>query len=238
MQMMQMSPSSQALPLPQPAQGDAGSPGGFRRGGWIVLCILATLLGIVSLRYLLPHVPFPVRNSNFALRRPWLVTHVVTASIALLVGPWQFLEGLRTKRKQLHRRIGWTYMIAVLIGWISSIPVALHAPSGILAQAGYLALGAAWITTSALGLFTAINRQFEQHRRWMTRSYALSCSAITLRLILPISLISGISFKHAEPLSVWAAWLLNLCIAQYLLKSSTGSAKRAEVTAPALQHCC
>ena len=66
----------------------------WRRGGWLALCLVATLLGLVSLSYLLPHVPFPIRNSNFALRRPWLVAHVVSASVALIVGTMAVPEEL------------------------------------------------------------------------------------------------------------------------------------------------
>jgi uncharacterized membrane protein len=212
----------------QPAPCAASGRSGWRGRGWLALCVVATLLSLVSFRYVLPHVPFPIRNSNFVLRRPWLVTHVVSASVALLVGPWQFLKRLRIARRELHRRIGWVYVIAVVIGWISSIPVALHAPSGVPAQAGYIVLGLAWIITTSLGLSTAIQGQFEEHRRWMTRSYALACGAITLRLILPVCLVSGMSFKHAEPLSVWACWIVNLCIAQYLLRAPAAGTKPTE----------
>lgn len=210
---------------------------GWTRGGWIALCVVATLLGLVSFRYLLPHVPFPIRNSNFVLRRPWLETHVVSASVALIVGPWQFLTSLRISRIGLHRRIGWIYVIAVVVGWISSIPVALHAPSGVVAQAGYLALGAVWITTTSLGLLTAVRGRFVQHQCWMTRSYAVAAAAITLRLMLPICLISGMPFKHAEPLCVWACWTINLCIAQYLLRTSNASVKQEKASSSALSTC-
>jgi nucleoside permease NupC len=113
-------------------------------------------------------------------------------------------------------------MIAVLIGWVSSIPVALHAQAGPASQAGFLALGVAWITTSSLGLLAAINRQFEEHRRWMIRSYALTAAAITLRIMLPISLLFGVPFKYAYPAIAWACWLTNLCLAEYLLKADSG----------------
>lgn len=200
----------------------------LRRGAWILVCVLATLIGLASLRYVLPHIPYPVRTSNLALRRPWLVTHAAAASIALLVGPWQFLKGLRNSRKRWHRRIGWLYMVAVLIGWVSSVPVAMHAQAGVVSQAGFLALGAAWITTTSLGLKAAINRKFEGHRRWMIRSYAVTAAAITLRIMLPISLLFGVPFRDAYPAIAWACWLTNLCIAQYLLKDSVVSMKPSE----------
>ena len=230
-----MSISSQALPFSQPVQRMANAPSRFNRYAWILLCSLATLVGLVSLRYALPHIPFAIPNSNLVYRRPWLVTHALSASVALLVGPWQFLTNLQKSRSRLHRRIGWMYVVAILIGWIASIPVALHAQAGPVSQAGFLSLGAAWITTTSLGLLTAIKRQFADHRRWMIRSYAVTASAITLRILLPIALLSGVPFKYAYPAIAWACWLVNLCCAEYLLRASTGAVKRAEVLSPAFQ---
>jgi hypothetical protein len=229
-----MSTPRQALSLLQPAQRDASPQGGTKTAAWMLLCITATLVGVVSLRYLLPHIPFAVPSSNFLQRRPWLVTHAASASIALIVGPWQFLSGLRKSRKHWHRRIGWVYLIAVLIGWLSSIPVAMHAQAGPVSQAGFLALGAAWITTSLLGLLAAVNREFEKHRRWMIRSYALTAAAITLRIMLPISIILGVPFKYGYPFIAWACWLFNICCAEYLLKMGDRSLaeKQMHFTAP------
>jgi hypothetical protein len=96
----------------------------------------------------------------------------------------------------------------------------MHASAGPVSQAGFLALGAAWITSTSLGLLAAINRQFEKHRRWMTRSYAVTAAAISLRIMLPICLLSGAPFKYAYPAIAWACWIVNLCIAEYLLKHS------------------
>jgi hypothetical protein len=215
-----MSTSKQAPPLLQSLQREARPKSALRRGAWILLCVLATSVGLASLRYLLPHIPFPIPSSNFAVRRPWLVTHAAFASIALLVGPWQLLTGLQNSRQRWHRRIGWVYMVAGLVGWVSSIPIAMHASAGPVAQAGFLALGAAWITMTSLGLLAAIDRRFDKHRRWMTRSYAVTAAAITLRILLPICLISGAPFKDAYPAIAWACWLTNLCIAEYLLRHS------------------
>ncbi|MGI4755389.1 MAG: DUF2306 domain-containing protein [Janthinobacterium lividum] len=200
----------------------------------MLLCVLTTLIGLASLRYLLPHIPFAIHNANLTSRRPWLVTHATSASIALLVGPWQFVKSLRTSRKQWHRRIGWVYLIAVLIGWISSIPVSIHAAAGPVSQAGFLALGAAWITTTSLGLLTAVKGQFEKHRRWMTRSYAVTAAAITLRIMLPISLLCGVPFKYAYPVIAWACWIANLCCAEYFLKAPSNPTRHPELISPAL----
>jgi hypothetical protein len=230
-----MSTFRQALPLLQPVSRVAGPSPRLKSNAWILLCTMATLVGLASLRYALPHIPFAIANSNLIYRRPWLVTHALSASVAMLVGPWQFLKSLQNSRKRWHRRIGWVYMIAVLVAWISSIPVALHAQAGPVSQSGFLGLGAAWITITSLGLLTAIKRQFANHRRWMIRSYAVTAAAISLRIMLPIALISGVPFKYAYPAIAWACWLVNLCCAEYYLRASTGTVKRAEILSPAFQ---
>lgn len=105
------------------------------KSGWVLMAALATAVGSYSLRYGLPHVPWPLL-ANFATRRASLSVHAVSASIALLVGLWQFLPDLRARRIGLHRALGRTYVAAVLVGWAASIPVGLHAETGNVASEG------------------------------------------------------------------------------------------------------
>jgi hypothetical protein len=43
-----------------------------------------------------------------------------------------------------------------------------------------------WLTSTAAAFFAARNRRFEQHRRWMARSYALTATFVVPRIPLPI----------------------------------------------------
>ena len=188
--------------------------------GWAVLALLASLIGFVSLRYALPEIPFPASLPNFQQRHGWLVAHALFSSIALLLGPWQFLSCIRQRRPGLHRRIGKVYCVAVLLGWITSLPIAAHAKAGAISSAGFLVLGLLWISCTAAGYLTIRAGKVEAHRRWMVRSYALTAAAITLRLYLPLLPWTGFPFSTGYRIIAWACWIPNLFFAEWLLHRS------------------
>ena len=48
-------------------------------------------------------------------------------------------------------------------------------------------------------------------------SYALTCAAISLRIILGVLLGVGVSFQSAYPIAAWGGLLANLCIANFMI---------------------
>lgn len=198
----------------------------MRRGlewtGWGVLALLAAGIGGFSLRYALPHVPM-VHITNFFTRRPWLVTHALASSVALLTGVWQFLPLGTRRRGAVHRWLGRVYLVAVLVGWVASVPIAAHAETGAVASAGFLLLGVVWVGTSAVAYVTIRRGQVEAHRQWMIRSYALTAAAISLRLILPAEMATGIPFPIAYPVVAWACWLVNIAAAEWWIRRTARS---------------
>ncbi len=190
----------------------------LRLAGWWVLAFFAVTTGLEALRYALPHVPFPAPLPNFVVRHDWLIAHALFSSIALLAGPWQFLPSLRRRSLTAHRWLGQVYCVAVALGWVSSLPIASHAQTGKVASAGFLMLGAAWIGTTAAGYFKIRQHQIQAHRRWMIRSYALAAAAITLRIYLPICLVSGVAYATCYPAIAWLCWIPNWIFAEWLIR--------------------
>jgi uncharacterized membrane protein len=190
--------------------------------GWVMLTFLATLIGVVSLRYALPTVPFAATVPNFEIRHNWLVAHAVCSSIALLIGPWQFVSAIRRRWIGAHRWAGRIYCGAVLVGWIASLPVAAHANFGPISSVGFLVLGVLWAGATAQGYFTIRAGKIEEHRRWMVRSYALTAAAITLRIFLPLLPLMGISVANTYRFAAWGSWILNLILAECLLRFGRG----------------
>lgn len=186
--------------------------------GWVLLALSATAVGLYSLRYALPHVPMPARLTNFTTRRDALCVHAVSSAIALLVGPWQFVGALRSRHLQRHRALGRCYALAVLTGWIASLPIALHAQTGPIASAGFLALGLSWVTATATAIWKVTHGDIAAHRRWMTRSYALTAAAITLRIYLGIILRCNIDFVLGYRVIAWLCWVPNLLAAEVLVR--------------------
>jgi hypothetical protein len=67
-------------------------------------------------------------------------------------------------------------------------------------------------------------RDLVSHREWMIRSFALTLAAVTLRIYLPVSLLSGVEFLDAYPVIAWACWVPNLLIAEAVIRA--GRVKR------------
>jgi uncharacterized membrane protein YozB (DUF420 family) len=199
---------------------------------WTLLAVLALGTGVVALRYGLPEVPFPAPLPNFTVRHNWLIAHAVFSAIALLAGPWQFLPSIRRRALAVHRWVGRIYCGTVLAGWITSVPIAANAQTGPIASAGFLTLGACWITTTAIAYRAIRRRQLREHRAWMIRSYALTAAAITLRQYLPVSLLTHVPFETSYPAIAWLCWIPNLLFAEWLIRRSPQSSQQPTILLP------
>ncbi len=196
----------------------------LRTFSWLLLTISATSIALFSLRYALPHIPAPARLTNVTTRRVALSIHAVSAAIALLAGPWQFVTSIRNRHPHLHRALGRCYALAVLIGWCASLPIALHAQTGPIASAGFLCLGLCWIATTATAIWKIKHGDIPAHRRWMIRSYALTTAAITLRIYLLIILTQNIPFIPAYRTISWLCWLPNFLLAEFIFRKNNKTA--------------
>ena len=187
------------------------------KGGWTLVAALAAAVGVYALRYGLPDVPRPLLT-NFVTHRTALRIHAVCAAIALLTGPLQFLPNLRARHIGLHRALGRVYVAAVLVGWLASIPVGLHAETGGIASAGFLTLGVCWVAITGIALSHVLRGDIRSHRRWMVRSYALTAAAVTLRVYLGTAIALKLPFVTAYSAIAWLCWVPNLAFAELLLR--------------------
>jgi uncharacterized membrane protein len=149
-----------------------------------------------------------------------LLIHAAAAGLALALGPWQFVYAIRVRWPKVHRTIGKAYVLACVVGGVSGVVLALGTAQGPVARWGFFALAVGWLTTTTLAYMTARRRNFSAHRKWMIRSFALAFAAVTLRIYLATSLMSGLAFAEAYPIIAWACWVPNLIVAElYILWS-------------------
>lgn len=153
--------------------------------------------------------------------RPWLALHAAGAGTALMVGAFQFLPAVR-RRRTLHRWIGRIYASACIVGGAAGFLLAFGTTSGPVAAVGFGLLAPTWIFTTTQGWLTARARRFEEHRRWMIRSFALTFAAVTLRLYLPIGMMAGLTFAQIYVATAWISWIPNLVAAELWLRWQDG----------------
>jgi len=63
--------------------------------------------------------------ANYWRMRGWLMLHITSGTVAVLIGPLQFSKRLRQWNLQLHRNLGRTYLIATLLGSIGATSMAI-----------------------------------------------------------------------------------------------------------------
>jgi uncharacterized membrane protein len=188
--------------------------------GWRALIALLTVeIAVVSiLRYFtdLQTPPEPVVANAFA--HPYLILHVASGVTALVLGPLQFVRRVRLRWPGLHRATGRMYVAAVAVGAPTGFMLALGTTAGPIAAVGFAIPALLWPVFTGLGLRAAVERRLEAHREWMLRSYAVTATGITLRLMLPASMMSGYDFYPAYRLISWLAWSTNLVLFEYAIR--------------------
>jgi uncharacterized membrane protein len=193
---------------------------------WTLVAIGAALVCLYGL--LIYFVFTPSRDSDlgvdvFFTHRVPLQLHILGSAIALALGPIQlYLRRLmplsrRANATRWHRRLGRVYVAAVLFGVGFGLYVAFYADGGITAQAGFVALAIATLTTTVLGFFAIRRGDEAEHRVWMARSYALIFAAVTLRLYIPF-LSAAFGEDNGYRIVAWLCWVPNLVVAEYMLR--------------------
>lgn len=192
----------------------------FKRLGWVVMTFLAMMLFLLASRYftLNPEVYFPEQQLVYMAHTTMLILHIVGAMLAILIGPFQFLERLRTRRLlKVHRWLGRTYLIAVLVGGLAGLYMATLSYGGMPSHLGFMALAILWLYSGFMAYRHIRNKNFELHREWMIRNYALTFAGVMLRLWMPTFVMAGVDFMTGYILTAWLCWVPNLIVAQWII---------------------
>jgi uncharacterized membrane protein len=195
-----------------------------RRVGWALMAVSAVAIVLIAVpRYLTfdPDNSQIPMNPAYAAHIVVLCLHAITGGLALLIGPFQFLASVRRKRPALHRALGRTYLVSVLVGGVLAFFSALFSTSGLVAQVGLLILAAAWLYSAVRAYLAIRARQIQLHRIWMIRNYALTFAAVMLRVILLGGMLFPVSFSELYPISVWAGWTVPLLVAEWFIVQRT-----------------
>ena len=152
----------------------------FKTVLWISLGLTALFVFITSEVFLVADYPmYHAYRLQVIADRHLLIPHALSGVIALLTGPLQFSSRLRQRRKGLHRVLGRIYVACVFIGAFSGIALAAGRPG----LPGTSMQAAAWIVCTTAAFITARNRQAAQHRQWMARSYAVTFTFVSSRVL-------------------------------------------------------
>ncbi|MFP5237418.1 MAG: DUF2306 domain-containing protein [Acidobacteriota bacterium] len=147
---------------------------------WVSLGLTALFVIITSEVFLAADYPmYHAYRLQVIADRHLLIPHTICGTVALLAGPVQFSSRLRRRFLKLHRVLGYMYFVSVLIGAFTGIALAAGRPG----LPGTSMQAAAWIVCTTAAVITARNRQLAQHRQWMARSYAVTFTFVSSRVL-------------------------------------------------------
>jgi uncharacterized membrane protein len=147
---------------------------------WASLGLTALFVFITSEVMLLTDYPmYHAYRLQVISDRHLLIPHSLAGTLALLIGPLQFSTRLRQRHLQTHRVLGRIYVLSVFVGSFTGIALAAGRPG----LPGTTMQAVAWMVCTAAAVVTARNRQITVHRQWMARSYAVTFTFVSSRVL-------------------------------------------------------
>lgn len=196
----------------------------MKKASWITVGILSTFVGLYPIIYFLIDREFGLlstKSPELLSDKLWNIAfygHIILGGLALLIGWLQFSHKLRKKNIKLHRTIGKTYVMSVLISGICGLFIALYATGGIISITGFFTMSVIWLGTTMLGFKAIKDGNIESHEKFMIFSYAACFAAVTLRIWLPILIILMGEFTGAYRIVAWLCWVPNIIIAYFIVR--------------------
>jgi len=148
-----------------------------------------------------------------------LLVHAIFAVPALLLGPLQFSQRIRSRNPRIHRSIGWIYSIAVLTTAPIAFYIGVNFEQPLTAYENMFQAGG-WFLCTLLGFLAGYNRNIPLHRQWMARSYGFSFIFILARV--PDAIPGWINVQDDRQLSnmLWTLVVLALVVPDLLLNGT------------------
>ena len=151
--------------------------------------------------------------------------HVTTSLFTLLAGFTQFNIQLLKNNPKTHSKLGKIYVYTVLFAAApSGLWIGFFANGGFYSKLSFIILGTLWWLTTLIGLLKIQKKEINLHKKWMLRSFALACSAITLRLwkVILVYLFQP-SPMELYQIIAWLGWIPNLLLIEYYIKNKIKS---------------
>jgi hypothetical protein len=138
-------------------------------------------------------------------------THILSGPVSLILGLILIAERSQARFPRWHRFLGRVQAACVLLLVTpSGLWMAFHAAAGPIAATGLATLAIATAACISLGVKAAVTSRFADHRRWMWRGYLLLCSAVVLRLLGGLAIVTGVTAPWVDPVMNWMSWLVPL----------------------------
>lgn len=173
-----------------------------------------------------------------------ITVHIIAGMLFGLLGPFQFVQGIRRRHPQWHRWTGRIFVASGAIAAIAALWMNHYFPSfgGVAKYTSNMFFSIGLLFALGVALRAVMRGDIHSHRAWMMRAYAIGLGVATQRLLLmPYFFAFGIPEGETLGLLLWACWLLNLAVAEWVIRGERGrrgaaGALRHELGARIVKH--
>ncbi|MBL1419349.1 MAG: DUF2306 domain-containing protein [Alphaproteobacteria bacterium] len=184
---------------------------------WVLMSIFVIATAIYTTKYFRADMPNAFQPDVYAIYSWELRIHIAGGIIAALAGLTQFWSNFRNKHKNIHRLLGFTYIVAIAISAPAALILSTVSQGGLVTHIGFGMLAILWAFTTFKALYHITRREITLHKQWMIRSYALTFAFVLLRMWLGAFIASGVPIDQAYQTVSWLCWVPNLLIVEYLI---------------------
>jgi uncharacterized membrane protein len=151
----------------------------------------------------------------------WLLPHGLMGACALLLGPMQFSDRLRQRFAKFHRVVGRFYVVGVFVAaplgfYIQYFEERIGGARSFSAAAAVDAI--LWMLTTAIAFAFILKGKVQQHRQWMTRSFAVAIVFLEVRVVLGVTGLEKVGGGAFDETVVWACVAFSLLFADVVLQ--------------------
>jgi len=179
------------------------------------------LLGIIRYYPMQDDIGFLQFKKEYLDIMHWKIafySHVFTVLFALLAGFTQFSRTILQEKRWIHRLAGKIYVYDVLLNFPIAFVMGIYANGLLPAKIAFILLDCLWFGFTLKAVIEIKKGNIAAHKEYMIRSYALTLSAVSLRLWKLV--ILGIVYVDPLVLYMVIAWLgfvPNLLFAEWLI---------------------
>jgi uncharacterized membrane protein len=163
-------------------------------------------------------------DSGFASHPLLTLVHILPGLLFMILGPLQFVKGLRQRRPALHRWTGRIFLVCSLIIGVSALIMGFTMPIGGINETAAITIFALLFLFCLTKAFLYIRRrQTGLHREWMIRAFAIGLAVATIRPIMGIFFATS-RLTHLGPheffgIAFWIGFTLQTMAAEVYIRT-------------------
>ena len=165
----------------------------------------------------------PAFDGEFGRHPVITLIHILPGALFMILGPLQFMPGIRARHLRLHRLSGRIYIITAYIIGISALYLPFVVPpiGGLNEAAATTLFALIFLVSLSKAWWHILHKQVALHREWMIRAFSVGLAVGTIRPIIALFFaFSGLPPQTFFGTAFWIGFTLQLLAAEIWINST------------------